>query len=436
MVNKLMPGQEAQKFLTEPPNENATILRLATLSSLEYDRIRISEAKKLNIRPATLDKIVKAKKCISHRENKLPFQEVAPWHEPINPAELLTEISNTVRRFIICPLETAHAATLWIAMTWFIDVVQIAPLAVITAPEKRCGKSQLLFLLERLVKRPIAASNITPAALFRSIDAWQPTLLIDEVDAFMRECEELRGIINCGHTRDSAKIIRVVGDDYIPTTFTVWGAKALAGIGRLPDTLMDRSIILELRRKLPHEKTERLRHAEPHLFKTLTAKLARFAQDYSDKIQQAKPDLPDALNDRAQDNWEPLLAIADIAGNDWPRLGRAIATRISGDNEKSQSIGVELLADIQEIFEAKHIDRITSAELICSLCTDEEKPWATYNHGSEIKPRQVATRLREFGIISNTIRIGTLTAKGYLKAHFTDTFARYLNSHKRNTVTE
>ena len=106
----------------------------------------------------------------------------------------------------------------------------------------------------------------------------------------MRENEELRGIINCGHTRDSAKIIRVVGDDFTPTEFHVWGAKALAGIGHLSDTLMDRAVVLELRRKLADEKIERLRHAEPNLFKTLTAKLARFPQDYAEEMQQARPD--------------------------------------------------------------------------------------------------------------------------------------------------
>lgn len=146
-------------------------------------------------------------------------------------------------------------------MTWFIDVVQVAPLAVITAPEKRCGKSQLLFILGRLVYRPLAASNITAAALFRSIDLWGPTLLIDEADAFIKDNEELRGLLNCGHTRDSAYIIRVVGDNFTPTRFNVWGAKALAGIGHLSETLMDRSVTLELRRKTPYEKVDRLRHA-------------------------------------------------------------------------------------------------------------------------------------------------------------------------------
>jgi putative DNA primase/helicase len=131
-------------------------------------------------------------------------------------------------------------------MTWFMDVVEIAPLAVITAPEKRCGKSQLLFLLGRLAKRPLTASNVSPAALFRAVDAWRPTLLVDEADAFVRENDELRGIINAGHTRDSAYVVRVVGDDFKPTKFSVWGAKALAGIGHLADTLVTHCQAFEL----------------------------------------------------------------------------------------------------------------------------------------------------------------------------------------------
>ncbi len=409
-----------------PDTEQAILVELAALSPFDYDRVRIAKAKELNIRPATLDNIIKINRTLNKKENTTPFLVIKPWHEPIDPAELLTEVANTIKRFIVCQPETIHAATLWIAMTWFIDAIQIAPLAVITAPEKRCGKSQLLFLLGRLVNRPLAASNITPAALFRSIDAWQPTLLIDEVDTFIRENEELRGLLNCGHTRESAYTVRVVGDDHTPKLFFVWGAKALAGIGQLSDTLVDRAITLELRRKLANEKTERLRHAEPTLFKTLTEKLARFAMDYTNKIAIAQPILPEALNDRAQDNWEPLFAIADIAGKEWPQWAQTAAIKLSGDSKEAPSISIELLADIQEIFENRKTDRITSADLITALCTDEEKMWATYNRGFHIKPRQIASRLKEFGIISNTIRIGMTTAKGYLKSQFIDAFARYL----------
>ncbi len=413
------------------------IKELSKLTPQEYDRIRIAEAKELRIRPATLDQLVKAAKTDVQNDDKTPFANIELWHEPINPAELLDDIKSTILRFIVCNNEAALAATLWVAMTWFIDVVQIAPLAVITAPEKRCGKSQLLFLLGRLVNRPLAASNITPAALYRSIDLWKPTLLIDEADTFIRENEELRGLLNCGHTRESAYTVRLVGDDHTPKSFVVWGAKALAGIGKLADTLMDRSINLQLRRKTPNEKVDRLRHAEPTLFKMLTAKLARFANDYSKHVQYAQPKLPDELNDRAQDNWEPLLAIADVAGGEWPKLARQAALKLSGEATQARSVSIELLSDIREIFETKQIDRIFSAELITSLCIDDEKPWATFNYGSHIKPRQVASRLREFGIISNTIRISLTTAKGYMKNQFTDVFTRYLSveSDKLNVTT-
>lgn len=411
------------------------INKLKELTPIAYDRVRSIFAKEMEIRPATLDLIVKQAKNVNQKEEQLPFPEITPWPEPINPQELLDDIANTIRRFIVCEPETVIAATLWAAMTWFIDVIHVAPLAIITAPEKRCGKSQLLFLFSQIVKRPLAASNISPAALFRSIDTWQPTLLIDEVDTFMRENNELRGLINAGHTRTAAFIYRTTGEDHTLTPFNLWGAKALAGIGKLNETLMDRSIILSLRRKLPTEQAERLRHAESGLFDKLASKLARFYMDYSDRILTARPQLPDALDDRAQDNWEPLLAIADIAQGDWPQIARNTAIKISGDLEASQSIGVELLADIQEIIEGIRSDRIASSELIQKLCEDPEKPWATFNHGHPISPRQIACRLREYGIVSTTIRLHTSTAKGYLFLQFADAFNRYLAADKAASVT-
>jgi putative DNA primase/helicase len=207
----------------------------------------------------------------------------------------------------------------------------------------------------------------------------------------------------------------------------VWGAKALAGIGHLADTVMDRAVTLELRRKLPHERVARLRHAAPDLFDNLIAKLARFAVDYRETIRQARPALPDALNDRAQDNWEPLLAIADVAGVPWPEWGRAAALALSGDDAPSLSMGTELLADIREVFELLACTRIKTADLIAALCEDEEMPWATYNRGKAISPRQVATRLKGYGIHSKTIRLGAATPKGYERAQFEEAFARYLS---------
>jgi putative DNA primase/helicase len=333
-----------------------------------------------------------------------------------------------VKRFIICEPETALATALWIAFSWSVDFVDVAPLAVITAPEKRCGKSQLLNLIARLSRRPLVASNISPAAVFRVIEAHCPTLLIDEADAFMRDNEEMRGLLNSGHTRQSAFVVRTVGDEHEPKIFSTWGAKAVSGIGHLPETLMDRAVILELRRKLPSEKVDRLRHAEKGLFSRLSSMLARWAEDNGAAIERSRPALPDALNDRAQDNWEPLLAIADIAGGEWPKLARDAALKISGSGSEAASLSAELLGDVQQVFASRKTDRIASVDLLAELVKDEEAPWATYNRGKPMSPRQLAKRLGEYGIKPNSVRIGTATPKGFMRHDFDDVFARYLTS--------
>ncbi|WP_104657347.1 DUF3631 domain-containing protein [Ralstonia insidiosa] len=410
------------------------IAELAALSPMEYDRVRAARAETMGIRVSTLDEQVeRARNCAEESQSDI-FPMVEPWPVAVEGVGLLTEIAATVRRFIACDAETADAAALWCAMTWLMDTVKIAPLAIISAPEKRCGKSTLLSVIGKLVYRPLPTSNATSAALFRAIEKWQPTMLVDEVDTFMRDNEELRGVINSGHTREAAFVLRTVGDTFEPQQFSTWGAKALSGIGNLPETIMDRAIPLRLRRKLKTEQVERLRHAQPGTFDVLRRKLARFALDHAERMTSARPDLPDALNDRAQDNWEPLLAIADAAGGEWSTRARHAALTLSASDEvdRSQSKGVELLADIRTVFDHRKAegksgwDRLSSVDLLAALCRDDEAPWATYNRGKEITPRQLSNRLREYGIVSKTVRRGLDRFKGYGVSQFSEAFDRYL----------
>jgi putative DNA primase/helicase len=412
-------------------NDIKVIAHLASLSPIEYDRCRKEEAEKLGIGVKVLDNEVNNVKKLTSPDDKksLTFNDVELWSEAIDMELLLDEIVETTQRFIICERHTAIATALWCAFSWIIDDVQVAPLAVITAPEKRCGKSQLLNFMGRLVKRPLVASNISPASVFRVVEAYQPTLLIDEADTFFKQNEELRGIVNSGHTRQSAYVIRTVGDDHEPKQFSTWGSKVICGIGSVADTIQDRAIMLELRRKLPNESIERLRHAENGLFNRLRSQLARFAEDAGGYISTAKPQLPEQLNDRAQDNWEPLLAIADYAGGKWSELARETALIVSGSQQESMSLSTELLADIKEVFEIKYKDRVSSADLISFLIEDDLKPWATYNRGKPISPRQLAKRLSEYGIKSKDIRFGyDGVKKGYELSQFEDAFIRYINS--------
>ncbi len=354
------------------------------------------------------------------------FAPVTIHPDPVDGAELLNEITATIQRHVIADAPTIQAAALWAAFTWFIDVVDVAPIANITAPEKRCGKTVMLGALARLSCRPLAVSNIAPAALFRALELWTPTLLIDEVDAFLAEHEEARGILNAGFTRDSAFVIRCVGEDHTPTKFNVWGAKALCGIGKIADTLEDRSIPLRLRRKMPGERTVKMRHAAPEHFAVLVGKLARFAVDKREAVRLARPAEIEGLNDRANDAWEPLLAIAGVAGGDWPRLARQAAIILHGMEGEAPSIGAELLRDIQAAFERKHTAKLFSADLLQALCDDEESPWATWNRGKPIQLRQLSRKLAEFGIKSKDIRQGYEVKKGYHLEQFADAFERYL----------
>ncbi|NYH09687.1 DUF3631 domain-containing protein [Pseudomonas moraviensis] len=354
------------------------------------------------------------------------FPEVKLWPDTVDGTALLHELAAAIRLHVIADPTTIHAAALWVVFTWFIDVVDVAPIANITAPEKRCGKSVMLGVLARLAYRPLTVSNIAPAALFRALQLWGPSLMIDEVDSFLAAHEEARGILNAGFTRDSAYVIRCVGDDHMPTRFNVWGAKALCGIGKIADTLADRSIPLRLRRKLPGERTVKIRHADADHFATLSGKLARFAIDNRDAVRLARPAEIEGLNDRANDCWEPLLKIAEVAGGDWSRLARQSAITLHGLEEEAPSVDAELLNDIRTIFTEKHALKMFGEHLLVALLADEEAPWATWNRGRPMTRRQLTARVEGFGVKSKDVRIGVVVKKGFERSDFEDVWKRYL----------
>ena len=203
----------------------------------------------------------------------------------------------------------------------------------------------------------------------------------------------------------------------------------------MPETIMDRAIILTMRRKLSSEKVDRLRNADNNHFKVIKSKLARFVSQYSEIFQKSRPDLPESLNDRAQDNWEPLLAIADIAGDKWPELARDSAIKISGGYIQKDSMGTELLRDIQKIFSELKDDRISSADLIISLCQDHERPWVNFRDGKPLTNYQLSSLLREYGIQSKSVRFGDHTPKGFMLSQFEEVFVRYLSPDAENAAT-
>lgn len=430
------PGETAT---TAPPaptpeptdDDTRTIAALARLAPLDYDRARKPTADRLGVSVAALDQAVKLARKDSAADNlpgkPLHFEMPELWPQPVNGAALLDNIEATIKRFCVLDLPSYIAAALWIVFTYAVDYAHTAPILYLTSPEPRCGKTTLLNLLGLLVNKALLAANVTPSAIFRTVEAHTPTILLDEADAGLNENEDLRGLLNSGHTRVSAFVIRIEGDNREPRQFSTWGCRAIAGIGKGAQTIMDRAVVILLRRKLSSETVERLRHVPRHHFDRIKRQIARFVSDHADRLKTARPALPEALNDRAQDNWEPLLAIADAAGGHWPQRARDAALMLAGSIEETKSLRVELLEDIRAIFERTPGDRIATELLLEQLNGDPERPWVTYNRGKPMTAKNLSGFLAHFGIKSGTHRFtnGSL-AKGFLKSTFADAFARYL----------
>jgi putative DNA primase/helicase len=230
------------------PDDDAEIARLAQLSPLACDRELPVAAKRLECRVSTLRAEVAAvrsntaKTGTAGQGRPLDLPEPEPWPDPVGGAELLDELATGILRYVVLAPYEADAVALWVLAVHAFDGWTIFPRLLVTAPEKQCGKTTLLDVLSRLVPRPLMASGITAAALFRTIEAARPTLLLDEADAYARENEDLRAVLDAGHRCDGA-VIRTVGDNHQPRQFSAWAPVALAAIGHMPSTIEDRSII-------------------------------------------------------------------------------------------------------------------------------------------------------------------------------------------------
>lgn len=413
--------------------------RLALLSPLEYGRIRPAAAKRLGTSVAYLDKEIEQRQrslstCLTQGSGQpLTLPDIEPAADPVNGGKVLSMVTSALERYVVLPPHAALAIALWIIRSYADDCFDTNPRLALLSPEKRCGKTTLLELISKLVPRALPTSNVTASVIFRTIEAAHPTLLIDEVDSFSDAQEELRGILNSGHRKETARVIRNVGDAHEPRAFSTWCPMVLAAIGRLPSTIEDRSVIVPMRRRAPNESIRRLRwngkdgQAIQVELRTLARGMARWVLDHRTVLMQCEPSVPEILNDRAADNWSPLLSIAETIGGEWSEKARNAARVLSGETEmETASAGVRLLEDIRILFQDKTCDRFSSQQL-CDLLVDlEERPWSQWRHGKPLSPHQLAKLLRNYKIASRTIREAGVTVKGYHLDLFADAFSRYL----------
>lgn len=352
----------------------------------------------------------------------------APWPTPVDGAALLDTLAQTVRRYVVLPSgEAADAIALWILLAWAEVGVSILPLLTLTSPTKRCGKTTALTVVHALAPRALSVSGISPAALFRSVEKWHPTLLIDEADTVLPGNDDLRCVLNAGHTRVAAAIVRCVGEDQVPTPFSVWCPKVLAMIGWPKDTILDRSILVELRRKTPADTVERLRQD------TIGADLAplrrqcrRWADDHAMTLRGANPDIPARLNDRAADNWRGQLAIADRVGGEWPARARKAALLVSGaEDDGDLSIGVLLLVDVAEVWPAD-TPWLSTADLLAKLLELEDRPWRTFGrHERGLTQHKLARLLRDFKVPVDAIKDAGRKVNAYRWPALSEAITRY-----------
>jgi hypothetical protein len=356
-----------------------------------------------------------------------------PTAQAVNGARLLADLRAAFTRYVVLPSpQAADAVTLWTAATHAQPAWEHAPRLAVVSPLKRCGKSRLLDVVAETSHAPLITINATIAAVVRSIGADPPTLLVDEADTLWGTRkqadanEDLRGLLNAGHQRNRP-MLRWDVTSRTAEQLDTFAMALLAAIGELPDTIMDRAVVIRMRRRAPGEQVQpyRTRRDAPPLHQ-LRDRLATWARAHLRELQQAAPVMP--LEDRAADTWEPLIAIADLAGGDWPARGRDAATTMTAaeaQQEEDTAAGVRLLGNLREVFSNE--EALYTSTILDRLHKLEDAPWADW-YGRPLATRDLAKLLRPYQVRSKSVREhGTgASLKGYTRADLHDAWQRYL----------
>lgn len=349
--------------------------------------------------------------------------------EPVDGAGTLELMRGMFKLFTVQQSEHHYVAlALYCAYTHLSGVFRYAPRLVVTSAEKQSGKTRTLDILRELVARPLVSANATTAALYRSIGddpEHPPTVILDEADTVFgtkmkaEQNEDLRGLLNAGF-QQGTPALRTVGPKHEVQAFDTFAPAVLAAIGALPDTIVDRAVVVRLRRRRPGDRVEQYRLRQAPRLHELRDRMAEWAEG---QRVHAADHLPETtLEDRPADVWEPLLTIADLIGGDWPALARAAAAHLvaeaAGTAAAEVSEGIELLADTRAVLKLVKSDRIPTASLLEHLRGVEDSRWKEY----DLTGHRLARLLKPYGITPKR----TNSQRYYARAEFEDAFTRYL----------
>ena len=366
-----------------------------------------------------------------------PVQDTIPWPTPVDGAAVLDEIVAAIKRHVLLTDEAAWAIALWVAFSHGLDLFWFSPRLALCSPVKRCGKTTTVEVLLGLVARPKPTSSTTGPTVFRLIDKYKPTYLIDEADGYLPDdgnspaSPEQRPYADHGLGRHSTETNAVTGERD-PKSFSTWTPIVCAGIGKLPSTLDDRSIKIRLQRKPRHVRLTRFRPDRATGIAEIGRRVARFVLDNQIAIGAADIEPPEELHDRAADNWRPLMGLRRGCRRGVARARPESRPGARGINQVSEDMCVELLADIRSIFEEqKDPERqrtLFTSELMTALLSMTDRPWLDCGHnGRAMTERQMSELLKPFGIKTHkNVRRSTQQAKGFRAEEFAEAYARYL----------
>jgi putative DNA primase/helicase len=413
-------------------DEVARLRNLCAANPLAYETERRAAAERLDIRVSVLDRIVKAAApapAAGKTATTWP-PPLAIAAEPVEGQALLVELISAIRRFVMLDASAALIAALWILFTWtFERIAETNPYLRIVSPTPECGKSTLLKVLRFLCRGGWLISRLSPSSFTRTLGKERRTLLLDEGDAFLNDNENMRNLLDGASDPDTATVSFSVksGEDWNPVELNCFVPIAIASIGTLHgmQTVESRAIAIHSKRATPAELKMLAKGRRRELKATLeplAAKCARWAQDNAEALKDTRPAMPDSLSGREQDKWEPLIAIADAAGGEWPERARAAALALAR-SESSDSLSITLLRDIKSVLAADpDRERWGSTELCEQLVAIETSPWASVARGKPITGARLARMLRPFGVYVRQDAAGSY----YRAADFTDCFSRYL----------
>lgn len=343
---------------------------------------------------------------------------------------LLDHVHRMITKYVAFSSEHhSVVVALWVLHTWVFNAFYVTPRLILDSAEPGSGKTRVLELLALLCRSAKLTLSTSTAALYRRISAAKdeglapPTVLQDEADAIFGktstpQSEDLRALFNAGY-RKGATVDRCEGDakNMKVREFPVNAPVALAGlVGKMPDTIRTRGITLHMRRRRPDQVVADFRERDALIEAApIREQLEAWAGEQEDRLTAARPKMPSGVTDRAAEIWEPLLAIADLAGDKWATKARAACTFFvvsSASDDEKLSLGQRLLRDIKTLFDAQQTTDMWSSDIIRDLVADPESEWRDL-WGRQLDQRRLANELKRYGVKSKDIRSGVAVNKGY-----------------------